>query len=410
MDSAPASAQASESTQPPVAGASSQHPAAGASGSPVSGPAPQPADGSTAAPLAPRWWLTPAVLWLFSRLALVAFSYLSLNYHPNIHQATRDPYLQQFPAFDGLVRWDSGWFKQIAVRGYDPADQLTANFWPLYPMLIRAVMWVTSLDVAFAALVVSNLAGLLALIAVYRVYLHYRGADEARWALVAFVAFPFHFFQATGYPESLMVSASAVAMWMALTRHHFFAGVALGFGVLARHITILLGLGLFAAQLKQRGRSLKELLLDPSILALAVPFLFGLGFMVFEWKVFGDPLLFWKVRQRWSESAWYSALNAKDMRHYAYMAAALLPTFGTLVCLWKKEWRELGAAAAPLMLVLWTAGLEGLGRYAASVWPAFLPVGVWLARRPLFQGGVVGFLFLLQGLFFWLFAHQYPIN
>jgi hypothetical protein len=51
----------------------------------------------------------------------------------------------------------------------------------------------------------------------------------------------------------------------------------------------------------------------------------------------------------------------------------------------------------------------GLGRYSASCWPAFLPLGAWLSKRANFQGPIVAILAVFQGLFFYLFVHQFPI-
>jgi hypothetical protein len=371
-------------------------------------------DASKAAPAASswasRWWAFPVGLFVGTRAGMVLFSYLTMSIYPNIHQGGRDLWMQSIPSLDGLLRWDSGWFKQLALQGYDPAIPETSNFWPLLPMLTRAVVWLTGLNVNFALLIVANAAGLAALLLVYKIYLRFASVDEARTGLLVFAAFPFHFFQATGYPESMMVAFSAGAILAAMEMRHVLGGALLGLGTLSRHITILLGVGLLAVQWRQRGKSVKDLVLNWRFLALGVPFLFVAGFMVFEYYTFNDPLAFWRIRDKWGSKAWYSVTQAEDLRHYSYIAAAIVPTIGTLGCLWKKEWRELGAAAAPLMFVLWYAGLEGLGRYSASVWPAFLPLGVWLARRPEIQSGWLGMSYLLQGLFFWLFCHQFPIN
>ncbi len=93
----------------------------------------------------------------------------------------------------------------------------------------------------------------------------------------------------------------------------------------------------------------------------------------------------------------------------AYMPFALLATVGALALATKRQWLELAAFALVLMGVAWVIGVWGLGRYSASCWPAFLPLGVWLSKRPTLQGPVVVGLALFQGLFFYLFAQQFPI-
>jgi hypothetical protein len=54
--------------------------------------------------------------------------------------------------------------------------------------------------------------------------------------------------QAMGYPESLMVLFTALAVYLALRGMHIWAGVALGVGVLARHLSFFAGGSLLVAQ------------------------------------------------------------------------------------------------------------------------------------------------------------------
>ena len=55
------------------------------------------------------------------------------------------------------------------------------------------------------------------------------------------------------------------------------------------------------------------------------------------------------------------------------------------------------------------SGIWGMGRYTASCWAAFVPLGVWLSRRPLLQTPVVVSFALLQGMMFFLVQHQFGI-
>ena len=36
-------------------------------------------------------------------------------------------------------------------------------------------------------------------------------------------------------------------------------------------------------------------------------------------------------------------------------------------------------------------------------------MGVWLSRRPMWQGPVLGFFWMFQGLWFFLFTHQWRV-
>ena len=93
-----------------------------------------------------------------------------------------------------------------------------------------------------------------------------------------------------------------------------------------------------------------------------------------------------------------------------YIPFSIIPGVGAFLLLRRREWRELAAVGLTMMLVFWGIGAYDLGRYSASCWPAFLPLGVWLSKQPNLQGPVVAVLALFQGLYFFLFAHQYNIT
>lgn len=93
-----------------------------------------------------------------------------------------------------------------------------------------------------------------------------------------------------------------------------------------------------------------------------------------------------------------------------YPFFALLPAAGVIALMRQPRWRSLAAFAVPTFVLFCVMGAYGLGRYTASVWPAFLPLGVWLARRPSWQTPIVVVLALFQGLFLHLFAHAYELQ
>jgi hypothetical protein len=367
-----------------------------------------------------RWATFPILLFLCTRIALLGFSHIAMTLTPDLWDARGSrEFLQQFPALDGLCRWDCEFFyKEIARVGYWKAR--ATIFFPLYPMLARAMHEVTGIHLHLALLIVANTASLGALLVIYRLFAILSGEDAARWGLALFVAYPFAFFQAAGYPESLMIFFSALAILLALRGNHIWAGVALGFGVLARHLTLLAGTGLLAAQLRQRGIHPKRFLLSPAILGLVVPWLFlGLYCLYLDIK-FDNPLAFWAARDEWGGLAWWGIMDLLTTKECsgcvphlqvmrAYLVFALIPSVGVIALVTKQQWIELALFAIALMVIVLLTGMWALGRYSASFWPAFLPLGVWLSKQPNLQGPVIVMLALFQGLFFYLFALQFPI-
>ncbi|MCP3137918.1 mannosyltransferase family protein [Pyxidicoccus xibeiensis] len=359
-----------------------------------------------------RWAAFPLAVFVFTRVALLAFTSVSLRVDPRLH--FEGPALLDVPSLGGLCRWDCLYYANIALHGY--RELFWTNFFPLFPLLGKGLALLTGLSMPHALVVVANLAGLGALVAVYRVFLELDGEEVARSALLLFAAFPFAFFQAAGYPESLMVLTSAGAMLLALRGRHVAAGAVLGLGVLARHLTIVAGLSLLAAQVRERGAAPRRFLSSLAVLGLALPFVFVGLYMLYLGQTRGEPLAWWTHREEgWGKFAWAGLGDlgrggALPLEVHLYVLFSLVPGVGAVLLLRQARWRVLAPFALGLMLTIWTVGLAGLGRYAASCWPAFLPLGAWAARRPgvLMPAVLAGAL--LQGLFLYLYAHWYNIN
>jgi Gpi18-like mannosyltransferase len=348
----------------------------------------------------------PLLLWLFTHVAIFAVAGVSTFLWPHLYLGDQGSRATTFTLVDGLCAWDCREYAEIAAKGYVQA--YATNFWPMLPLYARAFMWLHLSSYA-AVVVAANVASLIAYVAVYRVFEIVENEEAARWGLALFAAYPFAFFFGVGYTEPVMVAAGAGGMWLALTGRHVWAAIAFSGGVLARVPSTLSWLGLAAVQLRDRTRwRTRAALLIPIAVALLWP--------LYNWRHFHDALAWSHARKLWG---WHSSLNVvRGMTYWKdgarmlliYPWFALIPGVGAFALLARRRWWPLASFAVPLTLVFFGMGAYGLGRYMGSVWPAFLPLGVWLARRPSLQTPVLIALTLFQGLFLHLFAHAYELQ
>jgi Dolichyl-phosphate-mannose-protein mannosyltransferase len=142
-------------------------------------------------------------------------------------------------AIDATERQDAIWYLRLADEGWS-TDDASAAFFPLYPLTVRAVAWVLPGDDLLAALLVSNLAFLGALLALFALTAEAFGDRVARRAIVVAAIFPTAFFFLAPYTESLFLLLSILTFREA--RHDRWGRVAV-FGALAaltRSVGILL--------------------------------------------------------------------------------------------------------------------------------------------------------------------------
>jgi hypothetical protein len=132
------------------------------------------------------------------------------------------------------ARWDAGWYLLIVRQGYKPelgaATAPRGAFFPLYPMLVRALSTLLISPVV-AGVLVSTLALALALYGLHRLTALETGTREVARLAVLLTAFaPMAFFFSAIYGESLYLALSVGVFWYARKGRWAVTGV---LGVLA---------------------------------------------------------------------------------------------------------------------------------------------------------------------------------
>lgn len=367
--------------------------------------------------------VSPAVLdvafaFVSTRFAIVFIAFLAdLLFAPYRVRSFTMPFgYERFAqAFAG---WDSGWYFDIAKRGYyfNPEGQSSIAFFPLYPMVMRAVAWPfggTDQAIWIAGIVVSSAAFALALLAVHRFTERVFGQREIARRTVLYIAvFPFSLFFTSVYAESIFLLTSVLAVSRAYDGRWLSAGAWGALATLARPNGILIALPLIllalggrpaAGALVRRGSAL---LLIPAALAAYCAYVYTLS---------GDPLGWLSAQARWGYSLghppWEQLLKlvARLSKHGLYdyfFVSALAPfrLFHGVVALiflaivpavFKRLGVALGAYVLVSLLVPLSGNvLEGVGRYCAVLFPAFMLLGSVKSQRAHEAILVLGSLFL----------------
>src|SRR5262245_52082796 len=110
---------------------------------------------------------TGTITWLAGLVLYAATTYFAWLPLQDLAAKAGTPPSGPLGALDTWNRWDASWYLPIADSGYLPDSHRTA-FFPLYPMLVRGVKTVFPMTTFHAAIFVSVLACLAALILVHR--------------------------------------------------------------------------------------------------------------------------------------------------------------------------------------------------------------------------------------------------
>ena len=252
----------------------------------------------TPSPAVPRWPAAPFGPWLSLLLLAVLVKVLLISLTLIEFGASPDPLTVLGRAWD---QWDAQHYLYLATHGYaatGDARNLIA-FFPLYPALIGALA-LTGLPARTAALLISNIAGVVAAILLYEI-----ARDDAREraafrSAAFFTVFPTAYFLLVGYTEALFCALAFGSVLAARRQRWLTAGTLGGLAAAAR----LTGLALLPFLLVELY--LARHVLQGAWRAIASPLLVGLGllaYLVTNLVVLHDPFAFLVVqRQHWSHS------------------------------------------------------------------------------------------------------------
>ena len=191
-----------------------------------------------------------ALPWLVGRVvvlgALALARYLSNHIHPTAAVVTR--------AHQGLLGWDAGFYRDLALRGYAGLPRPSLRFFPLVPLVTRALHTVTGLSAGACLIGLVNVAAFGAGVLLYRLVLTETARrDLARRAVWILALAPSAFVLVMGYAEAVLLVLS-IGAFLALRTHRWWWAAAAGY---LAGLTRPIGVVLVLAALAEVGLSLR---------------------------------------------------------------------------------------------------------------------------------------------------------
>ncbi len=296
-------------------------------------------------------------------------------------------------AHAGLLGWDTNFYRRIADVGYGRAGRTSVRFFPLYPLLARALSAVPGITTDAALLIIANVSAFVALVLVHRlVLLETNDAETASRAAWWLAMFPSAFVLSMGYADALLLVTS-LAMFLALRTRQFavaaIAGVAAG---LCRPVGLLLAL----PALIEAAHGLHQLPVRRWLSRAAAVASAPAGALIYLiWSKVHDGSFFLPLSAQISSQNRGSLADplvtiARDFRylvHGQHLGTALHAPWAIflvalLVVLFRRWPASYGAYAAVTLAITLTApNLSSLERYALGCFPFALGLATLTKRR-----------------------------
>ncbi len=355
----------------------------------------------------------------------------------------------------GWARYDANWYVTIASEGYSyfgPTVQSAVAFFPGYPLAIWAVHSVTQLPLQLSGMLITLICGAGIAVLFHRWCLQRLRPSAAWTALVVLLVYPYAWFlYGAVYGDALFVLAILAAFMLLEHDHPIWAGLvgALATGTRPLGVALIVGLVAVVAFKRQavtRDDGRFQLHLgrfrrgDYGVL-LSVTGL--LGWMVYLWVRFGEPLAFQQVQQApgWDQGGgphtWFKigflgrfrrvpeyvttyldlGTNGSwwDLLYTCGIILQALLMVGAVLLLWV-VWRRIGwgyaiyAASALAIPLLGTKDFQGAGRYVLAAFPCFAAFGLLLDERPRLRVAWLAVSAILLVVLAFLFGRGYYVG
>lgn len=239
-----------------------------------------------------------------TRLTLLVVSWLAYFYpaspaYPVKVALERGWQFSPYRLLDIWGRWDTGWYISIVRDGYmlqgnHTQQQTNLTFFPLYPMIVRALLWPipdrweTDGVVLLVGVLVSNASLIGAMILLYLLAQEVtRDLGVAKRAVLYLIFFPTGFFLSCFYTDSTFLLLSLGALYAAQRRQWAWAAVAAALLGITRPLGVLIApvlLWLYLSAAQWRFRNVRASVLW--LFLIPVPFLLflaWLGFVTGDW-------------------------------------------------------------------------------------------------------------------------------
>lgn len=366
------------------------------------------------------WWV---VLGVFAAMTVLLSTVVALASRP-LRRA--DPILQGPAWLDGWFQFDAGWYHGIATVGYSyvPGQQSAIAFFPTYPMAVRGLGGLLD-DHQVAGSLIGVGAGAASVLLVGGWAWRRLPRPAAVTAVAVLMLYPYAFFlYGAMYADSLFLLTAVGAFLLLERRMYWLAGLVGALATAGRPVGVAVAVGLVvrALELRAEDRASRAGEVVPALTVgsgadvvrpgwrdllravgavrwreagVLVSGAGLLGWMVFLWLEFGNPLAFVEVESApgWNQGVgprtWFKVVYLGTLIKGPYSIALLL-TLQALACLaavllLRRVWRRFGwgylaySAVVLAIPIIGTKDFMGTGRYVLVAFPVLAAAGDYLA-------------------------------
>jgi Gpi18-like mannosyltransferase len=337
-----------------------------------------------------------AIAYLVSRLCVIAGA--AIVAAEEVAEANRDGLPRPKNAvgliLQVLTSWDGAWYYRIIRDGYPskiPAeityemDEARAAFFPVYPMLVKAVDLVLPGGDVFAGVLVNFVLGAAVVLLVGLLARQLFGDKIAYRTMLLMSFFPGSLALSLTYSEATLITLAAGCLLLLLRERWVMAGVLAAIATATRPN----GLALVAACAVASWIAIRR---DHAWRSVAAPLLAPIGFVVFQLylRVRTDEWAWFRVQtEAWDEGTSFGYTAVRNTYEAVLhplasptdilTAVSVVVMFGMLWAMRKRQlpWPMVAYVLVVLALMVLPSTVTARPRFLYTAFPAFISIAAW---------------------------------
>lgn len=361
------------------------------------------------------------ILWIYFCWMVVILSVGIFASNLSFYQNNVQRFAPDYP----YARWDSGWYISIAKNGYffDSIKNSSVAFFPLFPLLMKAVFFLTGLQEAWSGALINIILTPFLLVTLFKLLRIDFSESVSFRTVIYLLLFPTAFFFIGVFSDTLFLLLAVLSIYEARNRHWLSSGLLAFLGTLTRPmgVTLLFILAIEYLSVKRYDlmNSIKSL--DWLPILLPIP---ALGsHLIFMWIKFGMPFAPFIAEKTWGRKLsnpihtvlgyLYRIISepifTNENFHFLLNFSVLI-IFTVLISFLYKKVRvsyiifSLFIFLPPIL----TGTLSGINRYVLAIFPAFIILG--LREEKWFKNIFPYFSFAIQLVLAFLFVRWFNLD
>lgn len=242
--------------------------------------------------------------WIYYCILLFAVSRIIMMYQ---FQLANDIMLHQHrDFFASMCKWDCQWYLTIINDGYDLHTRASPKIWkglanwaffPLYPIIVKMLVWVTGFSAVVIGVVLNQIIVLLSLMVFYLYLKLFVDELNSRFGVVLLAFSPFSVYFSSLYTEALFLLLSLLSFYFMRTNRLLLSAICGGFLSATRPIGVMFSLPFFGHQVLHTKLTVKSAI---KIILLSFISISGLLIYMFYLHIHvGDFLAFQHIQKGW---------------------------------------------------------------------------------------------------------------